>query len=124
MEGRLGWKSRAREGFQGGSERPERGAVTKETVTLLGEQKKARERRARLMEGVSSVGEHHAHLPPPFTTTSALTWLLQPEFAEAVLVLLEHVPHPQAAAVRPVPLLQLQEAGVTAERHDAEGSWS
>lgn len=67
-----------------------------------------------------------ASRPPPalFSTTAALTWLRQPEFAETILVLLEHVPHPQAAAVRPVPLLQLLEAGVTAERHDAEGSWS
>lgn len=68
---------------------------------------------------VSGCG-HHAHL----STTPAITWRLRPEFAETILVLLEHVAHPQAAAVRPVPFLQLPEAGVTAECHDAEGYWS
>lgn len=97
----------------------------KETVTLLGEQKRKKERERRApSDGKCKFSRRASRPPPDYSTTSAPTWPLQPEFAEAVLVLLEHVPHPQAAAVRPVPFLQLQEAGVTAERHDAEGSWS
>lgn len=69
-----------------------------------------------------------ASRPPPVplpttTITSALTWLPQPEFAESVLILLEHVPHPEAAAVRPVPLRQLLVVGVAGERHDAAVRW-
>lgn len=58
---------------------------------------------------------------PPLPTI--ITWLPQPEFAESVLVLLEHVPHPEAAAVRPVPLRQLLVVGVAGERHDAAVRW-
>lgn len=89
-------------------------------MTLLWEQ---RDRHSSATVGWKvSDGEHHAHLSRPLHPISH--GFSKPEFAETILVLLEHVPHPQAAAVRPVPLLQLPEAGVTAESHDAEGSWS
>lgn len=66
---------------------------------------------------ISELCQHHAEpssppSPPPPSSSPLRQCLRQPEFAESVLVGIEHVPHVEAAGLLLVPLLQLLVVGV------------